>query len=235
MNQDQYLLRGCGIFNEPGVLGTVNALLLCADDFRLKNRWYNWSMVLGGIVTLSAAFYILCCLYLFIAWIINKYSINKLLKYIGVGIGGSVLHFFFSNYSTVYYRLITAKISRLITTGQSNRNNIELNLAIQQMMSQINTALFGNGYGYTGTHYGVLTLARVLCDIGIVGFVFYFTMFIFVYYLSKGRKVGTIDNSNIFFVIFLVSLYQRPYVFEFFVFFILYSASICIKENVRSS
>ncbi len=50
--------RFYSVFDEPGVLGTLSALILLGNKYNFKN-WQNFVILLGGIFTYSMAFYIL--------------------------------------------------------------------------------------------------------------------------------------------------------------------------------
>ena len=60
MNDD--IPRLCGLFNEPGYLGTVAALILIADGCRLRH-WGNIVIIIAGGLSLSLAFFMLIVLY----------------------------------------------------------------------------------------------------------------------------------------------------------------------------
>ena len=51
--------RLSGMFVEPGVVGTFAALFLAGDNLRLKGRLRNIIILIGGILSLSMAFYVM--------------------------------------------------------------------------------------------------------------------------------------------------------------------------------
>ncbi|RGS67088.1 hypothetical protein DWX77_16760 [Blautia obeum] len=50
--------RVCGIFNEPGWLGTTIALIICYEKFDYK-KMSNWILLVAGILTYSLAFFLI--------------------------------------------------------------------------------------------------------------------------------------------------------------------------------
>ena len=48
----------CGIFNEPGWLGTTIGLMLCYEEFEFK-KISNWILLIAGLLTYSLAFIII--------------------------------------------------------------------------------------------------------------------------------------------------------------------------------
>lgn len=58
-------LRLCGLFNEPGYLGTVAAMVLIIERMNLR-RWGNIVILVAASLTFSFAFWVLIVLYLII-------------------------------------------------------------------------------------------------------------------------------------------------------------------------
>lgn len=58
INPTANVFRFYSVFDEPGALGTLGAYLLYANKYQFS-KWYNLSILLGCLCTLSAAFYIL--------------------------------------------------------------------------------------------------------------------------------------------------------------------------------
>lgn len=63
--------RFCSVFDEPGVVGTFSAILLCINRFNLKD-WKNIIVLLAGIISMSMFFYALVAIYAFLFLIITK-------------------------------------------------------------------------------------------------------------------------------------------------------------------
>lgn len=59
------LLRFCGLFDEPGVVGTISGALLVLSRFDLKDK-YNIPILLSGLFSASLFFIAICFLYIII-------------------------------------------------------------------------------------------------------------------------------------------------------------------------
>lgn len=64
------MLRFGGMFDEPGVVGTINFLMLVINKFNLK-KWYNIILLIGGILSMSLFFYIGVAVYIILTYIID--------------------------------------------------------------------------------------------------------------------------------------------------------------------
>ena len=64
-------IRACGFFNEPGFYGTIIALFLVIDGINLK-KLDNVIILIAGVLTFSAAFYILLIGYAILKLVISK-------------------------------------------------------------------------------------------------------------------------------------------------------------------
>ncbi len=233
MSEDQSKLRLCGIFNEPGVVGTINALLLAGDNYRLKRKWYNISLLIAGLLSLSAAFYLLSLSFLLLKLFTGKLDLTRKLQVVASCSFMILLNNIAAQKSYLYKRMIYDKIYRLLTTGQSNRVNEALNYTLRMMSEKVSLFMFGYGYGYSRVHFGTSVIKRVFVDVGFIGFVLYLLMMVMVYISFRENSEVRCDETVAFFIIFLVSLYQRPYVFEFFIIFILASSvrKIVIQQS----
>lgn len=71
------MLRFSGVFDEPGVVGTVTFLILAINRFEIR-KWYNTICFIGGILSMSLFFYIGTFIYALLAYVFNpKYNIAK--------------------------------------------------------------------------------------------------------------------------------------------------------------
>lgn len=65
-------IRFCGVFDEPGVVGTLSALILCAMRYDMKN-WRNIIILLSGLLTTSMFFYAITGIY----WLLYLFLVRK--------------------------------------------------------------------------------------------------------------------------------------------------------------
>lgn len=206
--------RLCGVYDEPGVVGTIGALLLAADGYRFKKSWRNGVLLLAGVLTASLAFYAICSIY-FICWAIKKNAVKA------VGLMFSLLVLFmifmsvdFTNPNLLHFqhrlRVVDGKVQGdNRTTGgfdESYEEFWEDDMLIQ---------LFGNGAGAANSNEnmaGGASYKIVIYDYGIVGLAAILAWIILtVLYLYGGAQCWRTAALSL---VFLASIYQRPDVFN---------------------
>lgn len=89
-------VRFSSIFLEPGFLGTLCALLLYANRFQFKDKWWMYSIMLALLLSLSLAGYVTTLL----GYIFCRYSQElSIKKYVGYFLVGSLFFLISSNYN----------------------------------------------------------------------------------------------------------------------------------------
>lgn len=66
--------RFAGAYDEPGAIGTIAAVLLCIDNFRIK-KWENIIFLITGFMSMSLAFYVILAVYSILHYLIIKRNI----------------------------------------------------------------------------------------------------------------------------------------------------------------
>lgn len=217
MYEDMRKIRLCSIFNEPGVVGTSCGLLLSADGYNIKKKWENRVFFVAGLLSLSAAFYLITIIYFILYYLVINRDVHKavLLMLITPTIG--IINFVIAKLSDTYRVLIYEKIWRLLSTGESNRKSVRLENAVIHMFDSLR---FLVGYG-TGSHVDISrtsSILRVIYNNGLIGLGI-FSLFLVFAYLSEARHGG--KKCVAFFLVYIISLYQRPYMMELFAVLIL--------------
>lgn len=191
--------RLCGIFNEPGALGTICALLFIIT-FKYTKLWEKLLLLATGFCTYSLAFYILvfgfCMLYL----------CKKNWKYLFVAL--AMVCFFFMipkiNWGNEKLNYLASRLE--IVDGHlagDNRTTDEFDWKFEEI-KETNDIYFGKGAGYyMGT--GSLTYKTFIVQYGYIGFGFLIALLLGLFWY----KTRNMDHW-IFMVLFLLSLYQRP-------------------------
>ena len=201
------LYRLCGIFNEPGYLGTVLAFVLIVDNINIKKR-ENIILFIAGCCTFSMAFFVLLLIFLALISYKKKWPVIILVLII-------LLYY-------VALPSIAASNSALGTLLQrftfvdglfsgDNRSTILLNSTFDRIMSGTEK-YFGQGYGYWAAvrTWGTSSYKSYFVDFGIVGFVVMYGL----YLLSAIRKGKGNLFSYFFITCFFLSIYQRPNIFN---------------------
>lgn len=193
------IIRLCGVFNEPGALGTLCALLLIIR-FKKSKPFEKNCFILTGFVTFSLAFYLLIFIYILL------HLIKKDKRYILLA---AALVVFFVNIPNIDWGSTMlnhiAERMRITSTGISGDNRT--NKAFDKVYENLDIdgkALFGYGYGYYvagNSSYKVLIL-----QFGYIGFLF--ILLEWLYFALEYNNKNKDGYILIFF--FVLSLYQRP-------------------------
>ncbi|MDD4428692.1 MAG: hypothetical protein PHG64_09920 [Paludibacter sp.] len=69
-------VRFCGPFDEPGVIGTLSGILLCIQQFNLKDR-RTILLLISGFCSLSFFFYALVAVYFLLYFVVEKKSVKS--------------------------------------------------------------------------------------------------------------------------------------------------------------
>ncbi|MBE5898688.1 MAG: hypothetical protein E7279_03715 [Lachnospiraceae bacterium] len=217
-----YVARLCGIYDEPGVVGTFSALLLSASMKNTRRfRAVNILLFVEGVLSFSFAFYLLFFISLLLLFI-DKSLIKGIMLILFVGICGVI--FFNINFDNQQINSIKKRFNYSIENGleiENDRYNKEYEAEYNKFIEDGGYELvFGNGYAASSKSdklSGGSVYSRLIYDYGILGTILYIGVFLFVL-LGFG-----INKKNITFIlVFFISIYQRPYVLvrDFFVIYL---------------
>lgn len=224
-------IRLCGIFDEPGVVGTFAALILAADGLKFRMRIRNFIILLGGILSLSMAFYILLFGIIMMRAYFNGYK--KFIKIVLVILIGVIL--FFSIETDNKYVLQVK--SRFVTEDElaikDNRTSSSFDTEYQSFLNSNNISKWlGNGLEANIKNektYGGSSYKNLIYNFGIVGFIIYIGWIVQAELLLFGFN----KKHLIFLAIFLLSIYQRPDVFRIPYMFVFFGALATLSIDSR--
>lgn len=228
------VFRLCGIYDEPGTVGTIAALLLAADRFRL-NHFRGLITFVAGLMSFSIAFAILCLVGLAATAIIRRQWILVLAAILAAGMGGVVSGLIPLNHSvegkpkiTVTYKQAgkpTGEIrsgSELEYYGLDENTRLRFssvinNRAMPKMRELIQNywqapaavLMFGVASDASNQTGGSSVWYMILTNYGIIGFVWLFFLF-FIPIVLLWRSAGFVPSAALFCALFLMSFYQRP-------------------------
>lgn len=218
--------RYCGVFDEPGVVGTYAALLFAGASDKRKNK-FAWLVFLEGFFSLSMAFYVMVLIYALVK-LATKSIYKSILLWI-VCVMGLVI-FVNINFRSSSLRMIQSRID--FTSGfgvKDNRTTDEFEKFYQEFWKNNNDEVVlgdgrtilehldfsaGSSYKMLFVRYGVM---------GVLLLILFYTMLIRRYKLSK---------ANLPFILaFLASVYQRPHIFTIFYICIFMAALSNIEKS----
>lgn len=187
------MVRLCGPFNEPGLMGTFLGLVLIAEDMNLRKKG-NLILFIAGAITYSMAYVVIILLYFL-------YTYGKDWRLFILVILGLMLVIILPN---IQFENATLQdlINRLFR-GDDNRTTRKFDIMFEEFI-KTSRLWFGNGSGIQTV--GVSSIKLYIMQYGIVGTVFYL-----LYILRMGLFFSNRNKKSIVFLtIFLLSMYQRP-------------------------
>jgi len=223
------IIRFSSIFDEPGYLGTIIALTLSIERYNLS-KLQNKILFLGGIFSLSGAFYGLTIVFYFF----NAINIKKFHAVVYTIIFTALLIIITS---WVFPEIFTELTDRLIFEPgsglQDSRANFNFFIYLVEQISRLDTTtfLFGNGRLADPADYGIF-IGHVSWFHLIVriGFIFFFYMIILL--LVTSLKVKSY-YTTIFMLLFILSMNHRPQIFNLIYFFLLSCAIFIIPAREK--
>ncbi|MED3612404.1 MULTISPECIES: polymerase [Bacillus] len=196
--------RICAMFNEPGVVGTVSALILISKKLKL-GRLYEKIILIAGILSLSMAFYTLIGLYLLIKN--KKHLILFFIAYI-------LLFSFTPKDSYLYNRILYRFEINSEGLAGNNRTNEGFEYVYKDFKAgNIKEQFLGIGekeYFNKALNYKSEALSWKTFMV-INGYLLFILHVLFFLYLSLKEKNKA---SIIFAVFYFMAIYQRPFDFS---------------------
>lgn len=210
---DIIIPRFHGYYDEPGVVGTISAVLLLSDKFNIK-KLINIPIFISGIISFSLAFYLISFVYFI--WIF----LNSRLKW-----------------KVIILIISLIVIPLLIKDTNVNKHIIDRFVSEPKNISNIRTSdsfdlwfdnflktpdvFFGLG-GKTSQeliNIGGSSYKDLIVNYGIIFFLL-FSLSVFLYSL---KRIKNFQGVIIYLLIFILIIYQRPYITSFFYMFLLFS------------
>ncbi len=201
-NASSRSFRFYSIFDEPGVLGTLGAYILYANKYDFK-KWYNLSLLIGCLCTMSMAFYALS-----LAGLLYTNARSRSTIIITALVFGIIIYFAY-DFLKEYDDFNSLIIDRMLNLSESidKRTNIDVN-DFYDRMSLIDY-LFGIGAASlvekglnTGSSYKMFIIENGMLALAVL-----------VYAYFKLNKKNT-KRVLVFVALFWASFLQRPTAFN---------------------
>ena len=197
--------RLCGLFNEPGYLGTICALLICLDKIRLKNIG-NWVLFVAGCLTFSLAFFIIIGFYIILI------SIKK--KSVLIIVLSLALFYLFVLPNIKFNSFELNNLVQRITISNGkllgdDRSNPLFDSTFASFLKGPKV-LFGYGGGYSSRIApDVSTFKTFILDYGIIAFILTYGSLLLFCVFTFGKNWLCLS----YIIVFFLSIYQRPGIF----------------------
>lgn len=199
---DLDILRFYSVFDEPGVLGVLAALILYGQAYNFK-KTTNILILLGGIFSFSLAFYVVT-LVGFFAHLVKQRKFENILVILFSVLG------FYGLSSIESFRVVV--IDRFLSFGNSvgDRNGILLNQYYDEFWDS-NNFLFGVDLDFFAKNPMLIdgqSYKFFIIEYGVVGFLLLLLLYILLFDLKKVNFL-----SLVLLALFLLSFLQRPFMF----------------------
>lgn len=193
--------RLCGIFNEPGGLGTVCALLFAAV-YKKTGNIQKIILLLSLVFSFSLGGYVLVSVYFLLLSIIEKRW--KLICFAVL----LVILFFVLPHIDFHNEFLNEVFARFkITNFELAGNNRTSELFDAEFLNFIKSSdvFLGKGATY-GLDLGSSSYKNLVLQFGILGTGLFFVLWLFIaFYCGQNNKY-----CIILLIVFIISLYQRP-------------------------
>lgn len=219
----------CGMYDEPGMVGTISALLLCASSFDFKKHKALIVILIGGIMSMSLTFFMLCTIY-FCYYTYRCFATKQTKKFkkIAFVIVIAIIALFLLKNNQVFQEKVVRRFS-LSYLMDNNRVSDEFSVEFDNFLKNGNLFF---GLGNNNPIFDKVDAASykvLIYNIGIFGFIL-----LIGWFLYWGIKKSEKNKECIFFiVIFLISIYQRPWILYMYFILIYFGGIEMIKEKTE--
>jgi len=218
------LVRFNGLFDEPGVVGTVGAILLCINGFNLKD-WRNIVILITCLFSLSFFFYLISLTYLIIYFIFVKR------KVIIVVLLATIVVTFYEKtkdddiFITTLWERVVWDSDRHQFKGD-NRINDDAVIIFESKKGTLEYFFgFDDKVRYNKFAEGSSSYKTIIANYGIIFFTLYSGFFILLAYRKEVNKIAFL----LYCLVLLANLYQRPSIYVPHILFLF----IVFADNLR--
>ena len=207
-------LRFCGPFDEPGVVGTISAMMLCIEKFSLKD-WKSIVLLVAGLCSLSFFFYVIIAIYFIVL-----YSFQKQYRSRAVGVILLVLVGVLAVRNVpVLNETLGARFEWDADKGSfAGDNRINMDVVEMYATGGGGSLWFGinDKEGFQEAVQGSSSIINVVMINGLAFLLMYLAFFVFYGIHYKTSNMSFL----LYLLVLLATLYQRPNIFDFLTIFL---------------
>lgn len=229
-NNFELLVRFCGPFDEPGVVGTISALILAIGKFNLKDKRLL-IVFISGILSMSLYYYGTVAVY----YIIYTLTVSRDWK-AGVFIAMLVAAFVILSFNNEeFYDLFLARLEWNEETGSIAGDNRLQDGSMSLLKRYAGTSAIFFGIGKTDEFLratdGEMSLFVTIIQYGL----FFVLTYIYVFVAYGWRYKRGLVTYLLFLFVLLGCLYQRPSLFQPEYLFLFSLLAMSCGDLVRSN
>lgn len=226
--------RFSGIYDEAGLVGTVAALCLAGNQMDIKNnRWCRW-LLLFVVISFSLAAYILVVVYFIVSFIRRKQW--KLLAAVAFTALGLYILMTIETQNTLIQTLQSRfQIVNGMITIVNNRTTSNFDVGYSELLNgTFAKKMFGFGRGASVLNKymnGSSSYKNYIYNYGFVGFGIMIFTIIYLYRRYLKRLWKYFWPQFTLFVLFMVSIYQRPNIYMPYYFILLFGGAAYLYKK----
>lgn len=208
--------RLCGMFNEPGIVGTFSALFTVIY-LKTRKKFKSRAVVLfAGILSFSLAFFLLTIIGSALK-IVKKHKMRLLAIIVFIYLGYSIFMTINFNNPSLANIQQRVTISNGMLVGDNREHESFAGEFERFLESDFKTVCFGMGDGAKAANLAMAsssTYKSLIYDYGFLGFFFIVTWIIITtYFISRNKVFKDWDYFSLLFI-FMLSMYQRPLILD---------------------
>lgn len=225
-------LRFYGPFNEPGVVGTLAAVLLCTQKFNFKD-WKTYVILVSGILSMSLFFYGLVVCYGIVYLVFIKKKTIAALIFVGFFAG----FYMQTKDDPILYNTLWQRFEWDETEHQFKGDNRK-NEAVDRFYDELKNKpsfWFGSSKSEVDRFWRLVeetsSYKVIVLNSGMIFLILYLSFFIIL------AKKYTKNNLKLalFILVLLANTYQRPDIYsELMLFLYPYFGRFCLTNNRES-
>ena len=200
--------RFSGLFDEPGVVGTISGLLFCCQR-NIKSR-QSMILLLSGLCSVSLFFFLIVAIYYTYLQLVEKGNAKNIALYLFVA--GVALIAVFS--SPILSEMIVSRLEWDSDTGMFIGDNRASTYAWELFDQIKGTRQFWFGIDDKWGFHEKVGFSSSFINVVIMNGVLFFCMIILFYALYGYRFKTTMSGFLLFLFVLLATLYQRPGIFS---------------------
>ncbi len=204
-------IRFRGMFDEPGVVGSFSAILLCIKHFDFKD-WRTYPLLLSGVISMSFYFYVVIFIYVSFSLLFIKRKPGYLFLIVTCVLGVFLL----TKNNALIYELLWRRFEWDSSSGMFVGDN---RMAYESDIAQFYDSIRGTRQYWFGVDNKKFVTGMLAESSSYKNAVMFYGMFFFLLYclffLVYGNKY--IKDRKAFLLysfVFLGMVYQRPGIYE---------------------
>ena len=211
LRHPEEVFRFYSVFDEAGVVGTLAAIFLWIENYKLR-KWYNLIIFISGLLSFSLFFIVISLFYFAVVFKEIVFQWKNLLLLALISMALSLSYIYLKDNTDIDAVVDRFVLSRFqFDDGEwsgNNRSTDHFDRVYSAFVKEGNDVMFGKGIGaHTNVDPGVQTYKMMIFDYGLV-FVVLSLLFFIIYGYCVYKRV------TVYYILYIVLLfgfyYQRP-------------------------